>query len=377
MRFRLRLLVLGPHKAALDAHGAIMIEDDKGPATRDVGGVIGLTLGLKPLDLSFKLAETRIDFVGQFLRALMLLRQAVELGLRGIQGGLIFRRQVHCLRIGPAQPVAVRVVEEDLRPFPALRFHQCVGFASKLGHHQHIEQRHVLEIAAAILGEEIAQDRATNLGILFRADKDRAAIRGGDMGFGEHAADRAGIAVIGQPLIGGLLPGMVLGNRKGHQLVKRQIAVAVDLHQLGRYRAQAKPLPHHMRRHAEPGGDFFRAETAFFGELLERLELVGGMHVLARDIFVEADFVRIVRGVDDAADRFGLFDLLALDAQKLRQPAAFADGDEIEPGCRAIRVQFRLDDKVLQNALRGDAGRHRPQSTPRCAASCGHSSGTS
>src|SRR6266851_10091127 len=70
MRFRLRLLVLGPHKAALDAHGAVMIEDDKGPATRDVGGVIGLTLGLKPLDLGFKLAETRIDFVGQFLRAL-------------------------------------------------------------------------------------------------------------------------------------------------------------------------------------------------------------------------------------------------------------------------------------------------------------------
>src|SRR6267142_3748174 len=47
MRFRLRLLVLGPHKTALDAHGAGMVEDDKGPATR---GVIGLTLGLKPLD---------------------------------------------------------------------------------------------------------------------------------------------------------------------------------------------------------------------------------------------------------------------------------------------------------------------------------------
>src|SRR5216684_7895901 len=36
MCFWLRLLVLGPHKAALDAHGAVMIEDDKGPATRDV-----------------------------------------------------------------------------------------------------------------------------------------------------------------------------------------------------------------------------------------------------------------------------------------------------------------------------------------------------
>jgi hypothetical protein len=32
----------------------------------------------------------------------VLLRQTVELSLCGIQGGLIFRRQVHCLRIGPA-----------------------------------------------------------------------------------------------------------------------------------------------------------------------------------------------------------------------------------------------------------------------------------
>src|SRR5882757_8610886 len=35
MRFRLRLLVLGSYKAALDARGAVMVEDDKGPATRD------------------------------------------------------------------------------------------------------------------------------------------------------------------------------------------------------------------------------------------------------------------------------------------------------------------------------------------------------
>jgi hypothetical protein len=40
-----------PHKTALDADSAVMIEDDKGPAMRDVGGVIGLTLRLKPLDL--------------------------------------------------------------------------------------------------------------------------------------------------------------------------------------------------------------------------------------------------------------------------------------------------------------------------------------
>src|SRR5258708_8732721 len=111
-----------------------------------------------------------------------------------------------------------------------------------------------------------------------------------------------------------------------------------------------------MRRDAEPGGDFVCAKAAFFRELLERLELIAGMHVLARDIFIEADFVWIVRGVDDAADRLGLFDLLALDAEKLRQPATFADGDQIDPGGRAIRVQFRFDDKILQDALRGNAG---------------------
>jgi hypothetical protein len=38
--------------------------------------------------------------------------------------------------------------------------------------------------------------RAASIRIGLRADKDRAAIRGGHMGFGEQAADRAGIAVI-------------------------------------------------------------------------------------------------------------------------------------------------------------------------------------
>ena len=68
-------------------------------------------------------------------------------------------------------------------------------------------------------------------------------------------------------------------------------------------------------------------------------------------------FVGIVRGVDDTVDRIGLFDLLALDTEKLRQPAAFADGDEIEPCCRLVLIQFRLDDKVLQDTFGSDTGR--------------------
>ena len=78
---------------------------------------------------------------------------------------------------------------------------------------------------------------------------------------------------------------MILGEGKRHQLLQRQAAIAIDLHQLGRDRAQPQALPHHMRRDAEPGGDFVCAKAAFFRELLERLELIAGMHVLARDIF--------------------------------------------------------------------------------------------
>jgi hypothetical protein len=35
-----------------------------------------------------------------------------------------------------------------------------------------------------------------------------------------------------------------------------------------------------LRRHAETSRDVFRAETSLLGQLLERLELVGGMQAL-------------------------------------------------------------------------------------------------
>jgi len=54
------------------------------------------------------------------------------------------------------------------------------------------------------------------------------------MCLGQQTANGAGVAVIGKPLIDGLLPGMILGDGKGHQPVERQLAVAVSLHQLGR-----------------------------------------------------------------------------------------------------------------------------------------------
>ncbi|OLG64163.1 hypothetical protein BXO554_20605, partial [Xanthomonas oryzae pv. oryzae] len=49
------------------------------------------------------------------------------------------------------------------------------------------------------------------------------------------------------------------------------------LHQPRADRAKAKPLLHHKRGDAEAGRDFFRAPSARFRKLAERLELVGGM----------------------------------------------------------------------------------------------------
>src|SRR5690606_24361829 len=110
-----------------------------------------------------------------------------------------------------------------------------------------------------------------------------------------------------------------------------------------------------MRGLAEPGRDFLRAPSAIFGKLAELLELIGGMQVLAVDVLIEADFGGIVRRVDDATDRLGLLDLLALDAQQLRQPAALADADEIEAGRLALRIRLRLHHQILQDALGSDA----------------------
>ena len=237
--FGLGLFVLGSDEAAFDPHGAVMVEDDESAAACDVVGVIGLPLGLQPLDLGFKLAEPRIH-----------ISQEVPRPSRAARSGCRTRPAQHQ---GRPDPPPKAPLDADRSGANRGRAGSRDGLASisspsasrrasasraELCRYQQIEQRHVFEIAAAILGEEVAQDRAARLGVGLRTDKDRAAIRGGDMGLGQQAADGAGVAVIGQPLVDGLLPGMILGDGKGHQLLKRQITVAIDLHQF-----RARPHP--------------------------------------------------------------------------------------------------------------------------------------
>ena len=106
-----------------------MGEHDEHPAARDVVGVVGMALGVDPLDLGFKLGETRVHIGGQFLGASRLLRQAIKFVLRSIKGGFVFLRKLHRLRIGAAHAVAVRIVDMDFRPFPAFGFPHGVRHA--------------------------------------------------------------------------------------------------------------------------------------------------------------------------------------------------------------------------------------------------------
>ena len=91
-------------------------------------------------------------------------------------------------------------------------------------------------------------------------------------------------------------------------------------------------------------------------QLGESLVLVGGVHVGADRVFGKADLGRAVLGIEDAADRLVRLDLLALDAEQLREASALSGIDQIIACRLAVRSKLRLHDRILQHPERGDAG---------------------
>ncbi len=150
---------------------------------------------------------------------------------------------------------------------------------------------------------------------------------------------------------------MVLADREGHQLVETQGFLTIKRHQLGADGAQPHPLPHGVRRHAEPGGDLLGAPTLLVAQGLEGLELVRRVHVVAGDVLVQGDFEGIVGGVDDAADRLVLPDGPALGQQGQGKAAPLADGDEVAAGRLARRVRLGLHGGIVDQGLGRDAAR--------------------
>ena len=268
------------------------------------------------------------------------------------QPRLVLVGQANRLRIVAPHPMTVRIVDTRLGPFPALGQYLPGDLAQPL-HGKRVEQARILEETAVILGEQVANDIAPGLGVGIGADEHGPPVARGHVARGEVAPDDPRLLVPRQVIENLLLTGMVVGDDERRQLVERQPVLPIDVHQLRADRAEPQPPLDDLGRHAEPRADFLRAPSLVAGKLVEALELIGRMKLLPIVVLIQAHLGRIVLGVEPAADKVVLPDLLALGAQQIGEPAPFASGDEIAAGRLAV-LHLRLDDEVLIKPLGRD-----------------------
>lgn len=164
---RLRL-VLRPDEASFDAKPAIGVEHDEGAGARHLGGIMDVRAVVQGIELGAELLELPFNLL-VVVRSLRIFGiELVVFGLQCIMLGQLLRRHLGGLAIDAAQAggVAIGKVDGRLHPLPALAL-QGFGIGLQLREHELFEQRRILEPAAAILLEQIAQDDAAGLLIGF------------------------------------------------------------------------------------------------------------------------------------------------------------------------------------------------------------------
>ena len=152
--------------------------------------------------------------------------------------------------------MAIREVGRDLDPFPALGA-DSLGLAFQFLHDEAVEQRRVLQPAAIVGVEQVAQDDPACRLIGLQADELRPLVGRPHRPFRQHAADLVGLLGIGalQRLPDLLLAGMVGVDGETHQLVERHAVLGVDFEQLRGHRSEAQPLADDRGRDEERRGD--------------------------------------------------------------------------------------------------------------------------
>ena len=151
---------------------------------------------------------------------------------------------------GPEIAVMIpREIDGGFDPAPAFGL-EGLGFGGKLFADQPFEQGHVLQIAAVIIVEQIADDDAARGLVRVGADEDRAAVAGMHRFLGEHAADGVGSLV--PLLLDGvedlLLPLVIVGEAKRHELIEGDFVILVGLKENRARLGETQALFHHMRR---------------------------------------------------------------------------------------------------------------------------------
>ena len=189
---RHRLLVLRPHIAALDMQAAVGADADEDAGTRDLRRIVDHGPILKLAHRRLDLAQACVDLLRDFLGVSVLLLQLVQLRLESVARFGLLLRQRHLLAAQPAQPIGVAVGEVggDLDPLPSLGA-DALRLPLQLCGDQPVEQRRVLQPAAVVGLEQVAQDDAAGHLIVGDADEPCAPVGGPHRILREHPADLA------------------------------------------------------------------------------------------------------------------------------------------------------------------------------------------
>ena len=123
-------------------------------------------------------------------------------------------------------------LDRGVDPLPALTG-DLVGDSAQLLVDQPVEQRDVLQPAAVLLGEEIAQHRAARRLIGVDADEAGALVGGRNRGLGQHAADLPRFILPGiADALPDLLLALVIGvDGEGFQHRQRHLVLRIGVEQ--------------------------------------------------------------------------------------------------------------------------------------------------
>ncbi|CUI36849.1 Uncharacterised protein [Achromobacter xylosoxidans] len=276
----------------------------------------------------------------------------VEAGLqRGNAAGFAgVRFAALAWRVLERLPLGIAHVRHGFDPRPTLGAH-VPGQRGQLVAHQRFQQRGVGQVGSGIaFREQVAADAAARRHVGVQPGEAHQRMRGVDFAFGQAFAQH-GCATLpfGRTVERGFLRGVVVGDGQGHQLFQRDGSSPVVGQQARRDVGQLQAALHYQRGHAEVGGNVFDG-TAFLDQCGERLELVGRVHLLAQQVFREADGTgRSVRHQQARHLKVG-GDALLLRQQLQCGQAAVAGHHFV-----LLAIGGEDNDKVLKQADAGDA----------------------
>ena len=359
--------ILRPHVAALDFHPPGIIDADEDAGAGDVGRVIDRRTLVAGRDLLFEFGHPLVDLLGQLVGAFVFVGETAIFGKRCVIARLLFLadRRIVCRQSPQPIAVAVREVDCDFGPFPTLGadfLHRGVEFFAG----EAIEQRHVLQPAAVVVHEKIAQNDATCRFIGFDADEDRAFVARLHCTFGQHASDCIRLGVVGaaQSFPDRLLPCMIVGDAESRQLLERHFLGDVKIEQLLARRREFQALAHHLCANEKSRGDVVDAQSLLV-QVLEGPKLIKRVQRLAHRVLGERVLLFDTLGLDDAGNRRILGEALLLHEKFQCSEAATAGTHRKLAGFLLLCVQHWPHAQRLQQSAPGDVLREILNAHPR------------